>query len=112
MKQKNIIKITLAFFLILLPLCVFLFGVGCEKDEINSNAEGIIGTWQLIPFPETCVGFGDIMIEITSDSVFKKYIDDELNFTSVFSIKTGTLGYDTIFFIILTPNTNMKKLHC
>ena len=80
-------------------LLLSLMGAGCEEEEeTNYDPTGIAGKWQLIQFPETCVGYKDAMIEITSDSVFKKYIDGELDFASTFNIKTGSMGYDTIFF--------------
>jgi len=89
----------LGIFLLLLPLCVALLGAGCKKDkEIGYNSTGIVGKWQLLQYPETCVGYRDVKIEITSDSVFKKYIDGGLDFTSTFNVKTGNMGYDTIFF--------------
>jgi hypothetical protein len=71
---------------------------GCQKDDVNLSTSGIVGEWQSIKFPETCVGFGNVQLEITSDSVFKQYVDDELTLVSTFNIKAGAMGYDTIFF--------------
>lgn len=96
MKSK-ILKL-LANNLLLLSLCLVMLGAGCEKDETNLNTKSIVGTWQLIPFPDNCVGFRNEKIEITSDSVFKRYINSEMDIISAFSVKTGSLGYDTIFF--------------
>jgi hypothetical protein len=76
-----------------------LMGAGCEKEkETNYESNGIVGKWQLLQLPETCAGFRDEMIEITPDSVLKRYIDGELDLTSTFNIKTGSMGYDTIFY--------------
>jgi len=96
MKSKKLRLLTILLFL--LPLCVVLLGAGCEKDDINLSASGIIGEWELFQYSETCVGFGNVHLEITSDSLFKRYSDGELTLESTFSIKEGTMGYDTIFF--------------
>lgn len=78
---------------------LFLFiTVGCQKDNETIKDTGITGKWQLIHYPESCVGFGDVQLEITNDSVFKRYADGEITLESTFSITEGTMGYDTIFF--------------
>lgn len=56
----------------------FIIAAGCEKDEDNHAAIGIIGEWELLQHPETCVRFGDVKLEITNDSIFKSYVDGEL----------------------------------
>ena len=80
-------------------ILLFAFiSAGCQRDDVPPATKGIVGKWQLIQYPETCVGFGDIQLEITNDSVFKRYTNSELTLESTFTIKTGIMGYDTIFF--------------
>ncbi|MCD6597750.1 MAG: hypothetical protein J7L04_08690 [Bacteroidales bacterium] len=79
-------------------LFFILIGAGCQKNDEIHTATGIIGEWDLLQFPENCVGFGDVLIEITPDSVFKSYVDGELAYISTFDMKTGSMGYDTLFF--------------
>jgi len=108
-------QITKTVFLILF---LFMTGVGCEKNEDN-NHKSIVGKWQLIRCPDGCIGFGNIMIEITADSVFNRYIDGYLEFTSEFNIKPGLMGFDTIVFqnqestyeYELIAMTSSEKLH-
>lgn len=96
MKPK-ILKL-LTNYLLMLPLCLVLLGAGCEKEKIDSDPNSIIGKWQLLK-DDSCVAPNEVVtIEITKDSVFTKYLDGDLEFTSTFSVKTGTLGYDTIFY--------------
>lgn len=90
--MKTLIIKTGFFFLFL-----FMMGAGCEKDE-DYNHTSIMGKWQLIHCPEGCISFGNIMLEITSDSVLSRYVDGKLDFTSTTIIKSGSMGYDTIFF--------------
>jgi hypothetical protein len=87
-----ILKFSVAF------LLLALMGAGCEKEEDNFDSAGIVGKWQLLRFPENCVGFLDEMIEIAPDSIIKIYIDGELSYSSTFHIKKGRTGYDTIFY--------------
>ncbi len=86
----------ISFFPLLALLCVILMA-GCKEEE-SYDPSSIVGKWQVIQFPENCVGFGNKIIEFTPDSVFKKYIENELDFISTFNIKAGSMGYDTIFF--------------
>ena len=79
-------------------LLLIILGLGCKIEKIDCGNCEIIGEWQIIEFPKSCIGFGDIMIEITSDSVFKKHIDGELRLVSSFNTKAGRTEYDTIFF--------------
>lgn len=91
--KTTILKISILF------LFLLSIGAACEKDEESSNnSNGIVGNWQLLQYPETCIGYGDAMIEITPDSVYKLYNDGNLVLISPFSIKSGTMDYDTIFF--------------
>ena len=79
-------------------LLFLVIGAGCQKDEDDHAATGIIGKWDLLQYPETCVSFGDVIIEITQDSVFKSYVDGELAYISTFYMKPGSIAYDTLFF--------------
>ena len=84
--------------LLLLPLCMVMLGAGCEKDKNKYDPDSIIGEWHLIK-DGTCVSpEEEVTIKITKDSVFNKYLDGNLEFTSTFSVKTSNMGYDTLFY--------------
>jgi hypothetical protein len=65
------------------------------------DTASIVGTWQLILHPENCaIILPDIKLEITPDSVFTKYTDGMIDYTSTFSLRTSSEdeGIDSILF--------------
>ena len=105
MMKATILKISLIL------LLAYLVWAGCEKNnEINYDSTGIAGKWQLIQFPKTCVGFRNQIIEITLDSVFKSNVNGRLDFASSFNIKSGNMGYDTIFFHEPDAESDYKEI--
>ena len=82
-----------------ITVLLLIIVVGCKEKDIQDiyDPNSIIGKWQIIHHPKYCPGF-DRMIEFTADSLFKSYVDSKMDFTSTFNIKTGTIGYDTIFY--------------
>jgi hypothetical protein len=79
---------------------IVIIMIGCKKKDNNDiyDPTSIVGKWQIMQYPEGCVGAGDKIIEFTSDSIFKIYLGGSLDFTSSFNIKRGIMDFDTAFY--------------